>query len=394
MKRTKILFIHNSAAWHRIPLFNALAKDMDVKFIFTNKTQAEGLGVDYRTIRRYGSRPFGVAFGLIPTMIRENYDVVIFPSLGSPGELIDNILCFIIANFRRKPWIIWSERWHYQKTKVSPLRKVYHLIDQAFMKRLCQNAGACVTSGGTKQKDYFTSLGVPGSRIFMVPYLSDIPAKSLDFQHLEEEKRRVIGGLKIEDKKIILCVARLIERKGIQYLIKAFAKLKREIDDISLVIVGGEDYYGMEKFYGDKLRRLCLDLNIDKDTHFIGNIKSDDLPPYYYMCNLLVFPSIGDKFADTGGLPLSDAMYFGRPVISTDAVGFAYDLVKDGLNGFMVPEKDADALCQTMKKILVNPDLEKRMGEESKKMMEGRFNFNEVVNRFEEAIEYAAKGAK
>jgi len=222
-----------------------------------------------------------------------------------------------------------------------------------------------------------------------VPYLSDIPAKGFDFQYLEEKRKKIEEELKIEKKKIILCVARLIKRKGIHYLIKAFAKLKREMGNVSLVIVGGEDYYGSEKFYGDKLRKLCLDLNISKDVHFVGHIKSDDLPSYYFMCNLLVFPSIADTFADTGGLPISDAMYFGKPVISIDVVGFAYDLVKDGLNGFMVPEKDSDALYEAMKKIISDPELEKKMGEESRRIVKEDFTYEHMIKGFKEAIEYA-----
>jgi len=392
LKKRKILFIHNKAMWYRIPLFNTLAGDMDVKFIFTNENKVEGLRRKYKILRRYGCHSFNVALGLVLRLIREEYDVVVFPPTGSPGEIIDNFFCFVIAKLVRKPYIIWSERWICKKVKRSLVRRVYRSIDQAFMSCICRYAGACVTSGGTKQKDYFTSLGIPENRIFIVPYLSDIAAKNFDFQHLEEKKKKIEEGLKVKNKKIILCVARLIERKGIHYLIKAFAKLKREIEGVSLVIVGGKDYYGSEKFYGDKLKRLCLDLNVSKDVLFVGHIKSDDLPSYYLLCNFLVFPSIADTFADTGGLPISDAMYFSKPVISTDVVGFAYDLVKDGLNGFMVPEKDTDALYQAMKMIVTNPDLEKKMGVESKRMIEEKFAFGEMVKRFEEAIEYASKG--
>jgi len=390
LKERKILFIHNKAMWYRIALFNALAKDMDVKFIFTNENKVEGLGAKYEILRRYGCYRFSVAFGLVPRLIREKYDIVVFPPTDSPGEIIENFLCFVMTKLMRKPYIIWCERWICEKVKRDPVRRVYNLIHQAFMSYICKYAGACVTSGGTKQKDYFISLGVSENRIFIAPYLSDIPAKSIDFKRLEEKKKRIKEELKIENKKIILCVARLIKRKGIHYLIKAFAKLKREMGGVSLIIVGGKDYYGDEKFYGDSLKRLCLDLNISKDVLFVGHIKSDDLPPYYFLCNLLVFPSITDTFADTGGLPISDAMYFSKPVICTDVVGFAYDLVKDGLNGFMVPEKEVDALYKAMKKIITNPDLEKKMGVESKRMMGEKFTFDKMVKRFEGAIEYAS----
>jgi len=158
--KKKILFIQNKAMWYRIPFFNKLAKDYCIKLLFTDEKKVEGLEAKYKILRRYGVYPFSVSFGLIPALIRERYDIVVFPSMDFPGELIDNILCFVIARLMRKPYIIWSERWICKKIKRSLVRRVYYSIDQAFMRCICKYAGACVTSGGTQQKDYFISLGV------------------------------------------------------------------------------------------------------------------------------------------------------------------------------------------------------------------------------------------
>ena len=376
--------------WYRIPLFNGLANDFDIKFLFTNENKVEGLEAEYEILRRYGFYPFITTFGLIPKLIKEDYDVVVFPP---SEEWFNDIFCFIISKLRRKPYIIWSDRWICKKVKRSIFKKIYYWADQIIMRYLCKRAGACVTSGGTKQKEYFMFLGVIESKIFISAFLSDIPAKGFDIKYLEE-KKKIEKKLGIENKKIVLCVARLIERKGIDYLIKAFAKLKKEIENVSLVIVGGEDYYGRSKFYGTELKTLCKTLTINEDVHFIGYVKSDDLSTYYLLCDLFVYPSIANSFADTGCLPISDVMYFGKPVISTDVVGFAYDLIKNAVNGFMVPEKDVDALYKAIKTIISNPDLERKMGIESKRIIKEGFTSKHMVMGFKEAIEYVTKNTE
>ena len=83
---------------------------------------------------------------------------------------------------------------------------------------------------------------------------------------------------------------------------------------------------------------------------------------------------------------VNEAMYFGKPVIATNAVGSAFDMIKNGKNGFIVPEKETTPLCDAMKKILENPDLEVRMQEESKRILFENFNYQNMVEAFNAAI--------
>ena len=394
----KIIFVHNKAMWYRIPLFNGLANNLNIKFLFTDENKVENLEAEYEILKSYGVYPFNVAFALIPRLIKKEYDIIVFPT---PKEWINNIICFAIAKLRRKPYIVWSDRWICKKVKRPIFKKIYYRVDKMIIGYICRHADACVTSGGTKQKEYFVSLGVPENRIFISPFLSDIPSKSFDFKRLQQKMKKIEKELGVENKKVILCVARLIKRKGIDYLIKAFAKLKKEIEDVSLVIVGGEDYPGLPKFmakfsrgaefYGTELKTLCQALSIIEDVHFVGYVKSEDLPAYYLLCDLLVYPSIATSYADAGCLSVSDAMYFGKPVISTDVVGFAYDLIKNGVNGFIVPEKNVDALYEAIKKIVFDPELRQKWGIESKRIIEEEFTYEHMIKGFKEAIEYANK---
>jgi len=388
-KSQKVLFIPNKAMWYRIPLFNELSKKINVEFVFTDEDKVDGLIADYKILKRWGIYPFNVAFGLIPTLLQKKYDAVVFPPLDMPGELIDNILCFIITKLRRKKYIIWSERWNCPEIRKEGYKKIYEWIDNLIFGYISRNSDACVTSGGTKQKEFFLSHGVSSNKIFIVPYLSNIPSKDYDFEDLEKKRLELLNKVGIKNKKIVLCVARLIKRKGIDYLIKAFSKLSNDLDNIVLFIVGGACYYGFDKYYGDKLIELCKTDNIEQNVYFIGELNSTQIPVYYYSCSLLVFPSIAENFADTGCLPVSDAMYFGKPVISTDVVGFAHDLIQNNVNGYLVPQKDVDSLYQAMKTILSSQKLEKKMGNESKKIIAKKFKYKDMVHGFITAIKNA-----
>lgn len=387
----KILFIHNKAKWYRISLFNRLADEFDITYVFTNEHKVEGLNAEYIICKRYGIYPFSVSFSLMKVLFNESFDLVVFPPSDSPGELVDNILCLIISKLKNKPYIIWSERWSCSEVKSSYYKVLYKYVDKLILKYLCKNASVNLASGGTKQKEYFTSLGVPVNKIYNIPYLSDVPFKQYKLGEIEQKKQKIIKDLGIKDGKVILCVARLVKRKGIDYLIRVFAEIHKDLDNVSLVIVGGYDYSGREKYYGKELQKLCIELGVDKDVYFIGHVNSKDLPPYYLLCNLLVFPSIAEKFADTGCLPVSDAMYFGKPVVSTDVVGFAHDLIKNNINGYLVPQKDINSLSVSIRKIIQDEELEKQMGIESKKLMNRKFSADIMVENFKKAIDFAMK---
>jgi glycosyltransferase involved in cell wall biosynthesis len=105
------------------------------------------------------------------------------------------------------------------------------------------------------------------------------------------------------------------------------------------------------------------------------------------MCNVFVLPSIWQPdYCEAWALTLNEAMQFRKPVIATDAVGAASDLIEDGVNGFVVKNADADSPYEAMERIISDPELERRMGLESKRIIEQGFTYEHMMNGFEEAI--------
>ena len=88
---------------------------------------------------------------------------------------------------------------------------------------------------------------------------------------------------------------------------------------------------------------------------------------------------------------INEAMHFGKPVVATDAVGAAFDMIENGKNGFIVPEKDDNALFIAMKKILFDSELEKSMGKSSSEIIESSFKYKNMVKGFKNGVNYVLK---
>jgi len=370
---TKILFVHNTAMWYRRPFFKRLSEIYNVRFIFTDIQESkevygvelseniEGLeGVRYKALKNY----FGVAFGILKEL-GGDYEVLI--KTLEPN--IETIFCLIISKLRRKTIILWTETWGWQDGSIK--RKIYSLYCKSILP-FCD----AILVPGSIHKEYVISLGALSNRIFIMPNVSNISVKEEDYINKEILKEK----LKIEDKKVVLYVGRLIKRKGVEYLIKAFAKLKNERNNIVLILIGRGEC-------GDELELLSKNLDIGDSVYFMGYVEDELLPAYYLLCDVCVVPSITYGIADPWVFIVNETMYFGKPVIATDAVGAAFDIIKDGVNGFMVPEKDSDALYEAMKKIISDPELEERMGEESKRIIEEGFRYEHMIDGFRKAVE-------
>jgi len=385
-RRPKILFVYNTMLWYMRPFFIRLSEIYDIKFIFTNMQLDKRIygvetpegderfaGMKYKVLKRYLANIYrsGIPLGLIKELFQEHYDIV-FTSLSS----VEMLLGFLAAKSRGKQVILTSGEWGWQgKSSERTLA--------AFFNKLIVPRCDAIAVPGTKHREYFVSLGASPNRVFIMPYASNISIKEEDYQEAEQ----LIERLGIGTKKVILYVGRLIKQKGVNYLIEAFSKLREERDDVILIIVGeGESR--------SELELLSENLNIEDSVYFTGFVANVKLPAYYLVCDICAIPSITYGKADVWVRAVNDAMCAMKPVIATDAVGAAFDMIKDGENGFVVPEKDAGALFEAIEKVISNLELAKRMGEESKRIIEQGFTYKHMIKGFSKAVESISKETK
>lgn len=153
----------------------------------------------------------------------------------------------------------------------------------------------------------------------------------------------------------VVCVSRLIERKGINYLIEAIEKLKDK--QIQLILVG-------EGKQEDTLKKLVDDLKISDKVDFKGYVDHDQIAEIYRNSDIFVLPSLNEGMSNA----LLEALAAGLPVIVTDTGGTSELL--DG-NGVLIPMADSDAIAEAIRGFVDEPEERRQMGLKSREIAEG-----------------------
>ena len=171
---------------------------------------------------------------------------------------------------------------------------------------------------------------------------------------------RFSGQRQKADKPFILGVGNLSKRKGYITSVEAFARAAQDLPGLHYYIAGKNN---------EQIRKECRDIT---DTYgvtdrvvFLGSVGDEKLRELYLSAELFILTSINVGHHFEGfGLVFLEAASAGLPVIGTQGCGIT-DAVNDGENGILVPQHDVGATTNALKKILLNEDLKKRMGEES-----------------------------
>ncbi|HEY5638642.1 MAG TPA: glycosyltransferase family 4 protein [Dehalococcoidia bacterium] len=155
----------------------------------------------------------------------------------------------------------------------------------------------------------------------------------------------------MDTKRNIVFVGRQEKRKGLPYLIEAFAKLKAEMPQTRLIVVGPDG----------GIRPACeryIEENNVEDVIFTDMVPEEDLPRYYRSGDVFCAPNTGHESL---GLILLEAMASGVPIVASRIPGFAA-VVKDGEHGLLVPPRDSDALCEALRRLLSDAGMREAMG--------------------------------
>ncbi|GBE00848.1 GDP-mannose-dependent alpha-(1-6)-phosphatidylinositol monomannoside mannosyltransferase [bacterium BMS3Bbin06] len=180
-------------------------------------------------------------------------------------------------------------------------------------------------------------------------------------------------GIK-NDEAVIISACRLVGWKGIQYSVKAVSSLVRKGYRIKYLVIGEGDYR-------KELESLSKALNTEGRIIFPGSIKNSELPSYYSIADLAVFPSIADE---TFGISIAEAMACGVPVISTRTGGIP-EVVGKGA-GVLVPPADEVALTETTEKLLRDKGLRESLGRRGREWVVENFRWDRIAEVFEHHI--------
>jgi colanic acid/amylovoran biosynthesis glycosyltransferase len=175
------------------------------------------------------------------------------------------------------------------------------------------------------------------------------------------------------NKKIkIVSIARLIEKKGIEYGIKAVAKLAKTNKNIEYNIIGDGP---LRK----QLQNLINESGLKNTIKILGWKKQDEIIEILKNSHILIAPSITGSDGDIEGIPnsLKEAMAVGLPVIGTFHSGIP-ELVK---SEFLVPEKDSDALANKLNYLMQHPEIWPEITKTNRKIIEEQYDINKLNNQ-------------
>jgi colanic acid/amylovoran biosynthesis glycosyltransferase len=186
----------------------------------------------------------------------------------------------------------------------------------------------------------------------------------------------------------ILTVARLVPKKGLEYSIRAFAKVCEMNPSANLVYkIVGE---GPERSH---LEALIEELGMGDRIFLLGSKNREECSDLYGDAHFYVIPSVTapDGNKEGQGVALQEAQATGLPVIATDHNGFPEGMV-EGESGYLVPERDVEALTEAIDKLVNSPDRWAEMGRAGRRFIECKYDIDRINREFVEICTALVEG--
>jgi glycosyltransferase involved in cell wall biosynthesis len=360
----RLLLLHNIVNPHMTPVFEALSQSegIDLTVAFFAEREADrawtaGSSSTFRSVilpgrqvnllLRWDTLSFHVNPGFGRFLVEERPDVVVNAGWMS----LTNWHAFVACRRKRIPHVLWAGSTHnepsWQRTLTRPA-----------VRYMVRHSDAWV-SYGSASSEYLMALGADRERTVAAYHCID-NRRFLELcaatRARRDSERAALG---LGDRRVVLFVGRMLERKGGDHLIDAVARLHRQRSDVALLFVGD----GPLRAAWEARAAAALPPSA---VRFVGAQPLDELPLYYQLADLFVLPSIEEVW----GLVINEAELAGLPVVVSETCGAAVDLVEPGVNGYRVPPGDVEALAIAIGDVLRDDETTRRMGRESRRIVE------------------------
>lgn len=256
---------------------------------------------------------------------------------------------------------------HGMDVNVTPRQHGADVYKQVFQK------GDLFTVNTEFTKHKTIALGCPPKQLIKLPV-------GFEISQYEFCERKLDAGKPVT----VITVARLAEKKGIEYGIKAIAKVVKRYPNIIYKIVGG----GILKA---SLEQLISDLRISENVRLLGWMTQEQVRQLYTDSHIFMLPSVTAANGDQEGqaLVLQEAQAIGLPVLSTWHNGIPEGLL-DGVSGFLVPERDVDELANKLIYFVEHPEVWVQMGRAGRAYVEERYDIKmlnkQLVTRYKQLL--------
>jgi glycosyltransferase involved in cell wall biosynthesis len=244
-------------------------------------------------------------------------------------------------------------------------------------KWVAQNSSGII-SNSSWHLNRILRLKVSDKRTDIISYPTDVSKIKPLKRGLEKYRKKHTLN---KDNLVILAIGRLVYKKGFDYLIRAMPEIVSKYPRVRLLIGGDGDLR-------QDWEKLAKKLRVDDKILFLGNIKRDEIVYYYNLSDIMVAPSIVDKKGNVDGGPVVsfESMACGKPQIVTNVLGVA-DIIKDGVNGFIVPQRNSKAIARALEKLIKSKETRVKMGKANRKLISSELSIKTVGERYTKFFE-------
>lgn len=301
-------------------------------------------------------------------------------------------ICRSVGNDIMRPWIAYPFKTGSQVASNAWLeRKLYDFfknIDKPEMveiifreQRLLLTIKAAKASSKILANSEFTrrillDVGVPAKNIEVV--VGGVDAgyfKRPAFQNVRELRQEL--GLP-PDRKILMTACRLVDKKGVDFLITSLAASNPAVSNYHLVIVG-------KGHRMSRLRKLAYSMGVDEYVSFVGAVPYEQMPPFYWASDVFVLastvfrdPVTGLADAETMGRVLCEANAAGTPIVATESGGIP-SVITHEHNGLLFPENDVASFLSNLKRVFDDADLRNDLSRNGIKRARGQFDWSHIL---------------
>ena len=251
--------------------------------------------------------------------------------------------------------------WHSDIVRQKRLLRLY----RPFLDRIVNQADAIIVPTPRHLESSLQLTACHHSeRIHVVPF-------GLDYAPFDEAARSsaAIVALRARlagDAPLLFAVGRHVYYKGLEFLIRAMANIPHAI-----LVVGGEGPLTQQ------LRALAEALGLAARIRFVGRIPDAKLPLYYHACDVFCMPSVAP--AEAFGLVQLEAMACGKPVVCCELHNGVTYVNRHGETGLVVPPREPEALADALNRLLNDPGLRVRLGEQGRRRARAEFSIASMV---------------
>jgi glycosyltransferase involved in cell wall biosynthesis len=281
--------------------------------------------------------------GLFSAVDEYSPDLLIFSQYAAVGSQLMMYRCFL----KRIPWVLWAER-PYIKYAENPI------VSNKFIRSLLRYIALIPVKFLSKE---VWGVGETGQEQYKKIVGSRAIVRNLPLHLNLDEYFKINQSRKAAAKAHFIFSGALSERKGADVIAKVIRRLASEGQDFEISIAGKGPL--LDDF-------IEVPEEVKKHIHYVGFLEFSELASFYARGNIVLVPSRHDGWANS----LIEGMACGMPAISTCQTGSAVDLVRDEINGVLLPYLSEENLYEAMSSFIDNPNRIDKLGTEAHKTSE------------------------